>query len=97
MFDFKIIYHPGRENGKADTLSHRVNLEPKGGSEHEHHAIQFLKPDQYINTGEYIATLSEAICEVLVLDTKRLAMLKVSCLDKGFVKRVVDAGSDDSE
>src|SRR5437762_1515114 len=97
LFNFKIIYHPGRENGKADALSHRVDLRPEGGSEHEHHAIQFLKPGQYVNTGEYIATLSEAVRELLVLDTERLAMLKVSHLEKGFVKRVVNAGSDDPE
>ena len=84
LFDFKIIYRPGRENGKADALSRRVDLRLEGGSEHR--AIQFLKPGQYVDTGEYVATLSEAVREVLVLDTKRLAMLKVSRLDKGFMK-----------
>ena len=74
-----------------------MDLGSERGSEHEYHAIQFLKPGQYVDTGEYIATLSEAVCEVLVLDTKRLAMFKVSHLDKGFMKRVVDAGSDNPE
>ena len=34
---------------------------------------------------------------MLVLDTERLAMLKVSHLNKGFVKRVVNASSNDPE
>jgi hypothetical protein len=33
LFDFKIIYRPGRENRKANTLSRRANLELKRGSE----------------------------------------------------------------
>src|SRR5947209_17376637 len=51
LFDFKIIYRPGRENGKADTLSHRADLRLEGGVESR--PIQFLKPGQYINNGEF--------------------------------------------
>ena len=42
LFNFKIIYHPGRENRKADALSYRADLGLGGGSERQP-VVQFLK------------------------------------------------------
>ena len=51
LFDFKIIYHPSRENGKVDALSRCVDPGLEGGSE----PIQFLK------LGQYIGSLEESV------------------------------------
>ena len=90
LFDFKIIFHLGRENGKADALSRRADPGLEGGSERQP-VVQFLKP------GQYVGFLSQATDEVLLLDREHLAALKVSRLDKGFIKWVIDAGQKDVE
>ena len=85
LFNFKIIYHPGRENGKADTLSHRADLGLGGESERQP-VVQFLKPGQYVGTGEYVASFSSVTDNVLVLDREYLVALEVTQLDKEFIK-----------
>ena len=90
LFDFKIIFHPGRENGKADALSHRVDP----GLEEEsvrQPVVQFFKP------GQYVGSLSHATNDVLLFDREFLAALKVMRLDKSFVKQVISAEQEDVE
>ena len=77
LFNFKIIYHPGRENGKADTLSCRVDLRLGRGSERQP-VVQFLKLSQYVSTGEYVASFSSMTHNVLVLDREYLVALEVT-------------------
>ena len=58
LFNFKIVYHPSRENGKADALSCCADPRLEGGSE----PTQFLKLDQYVDSNEgvllYVGSLS---------------------------------------
>ena len=87
---FKIIYRPGRENGKADALSRHADPGLEGGSE----PTQFLNPGQYVDSDEgvllYAGSLS--IGEAALFDREQLAALQVLKLDKSFIKRVVKAG-----
>ena len=84
LFDFKIIFRPGRENGKADALSHRADPRLEEGSVHQP-VVQFFKP------GQYVGSLSHATDDVLLFDREFLATLKVTRLDKSFVKWVISA------
>jgi len=43
-FNFKIIYHPGERNGKADALSRRVDRELEGEWEKQDLTIRIFKP-----------------------------------------------------
>jgi len=45
-FNFKMIYHPGERNGKADTLSHRVDPELEGEGEKQDLTICIFKSGQ---------------------------------------------------
>jgi len=42
--NFKIMYRPGKRNGKADALSHRVDLELEGEGEKQELTIRMFKP-----------------------------------------------------
>ena len=53
--------------------------------------VQFFKP------GQYVGSLSHATDDVLLFDREFLAALKVTRLDKSFVKRVISAGQEDVE
>ena len=53
--------------------------------------VQFFKP------GQYVDSLSHATDDVLLFDREFLAALKVTRLDKSFVKRVISAGQEDVE
>jgi len=46
-FNFKIVYCLGEKNGKADTLSCRVDPELEGKGEKQHLMIQMFKPSQF--------------------------------------------------
>ena len=88
LFDFKIIFHPGRENGKADALSHRVDPRLEEGSMHQS-VVQFFKLNQYVSS------LSHTTNDVLLFNREFLVTLKVTRLDKLFVKWVISTGQED--
>ena len=90
LFDFKIIFRPGRENGKADALSRRADPGLEEGSVRQP-VVQFFKP------GQYVSSLSHATDDVLLFDREFLAALKVTRLDKSFVKQVISAGQENVE
>jgi len=45
-FNFKIFYHPGKRNGKADATSHRVDPELEGEGKKQDLTIRMFKPGQ---------------------------------------------------
>jgi len=45
-FNFKIIYHSSKRNGKADTLLHRVDLKLEEEGEKQDLTIRMFKPGQ---------------------------------------------------
>jgi len=47
QFNFKIVYHPGEKNGKADVLSRRVDLKLEGEGQKQHLTICMFKPWQF--------------------------------------------------
>jgi len=46
-FNFKIVYRPGEKNGKADSLSRRVDPELEGEGEKQDLMIWMFKPGQF--------------------------------------------------
>src|SRR5437588_7563335 len=90
LFDLKMIFRTGRENGKTDALSHRADPGLEEGSVHQP-VVQFFK------SGQYVGSLSHATDDVLLFDREFLAALKVMRLDKSFVKQVISAGQEDVE
>src|SRR5207248_10644892 len=49
LFDFKIIFRPGRENGKADAFSHRVDPGREEGNLRQP-GVHFFKSCQYVSS-----------------------------------------------
>ena len=49
-FNYKIIYHPGDKNTKADVLSQHWNFAPEGGSSKQE--LAFFKPGQLVLRNE---------------------------------------------
>jgi len=47
QFNFKIVYHPGEKNGKADALSRQVDPELEGEGEKQDLTICIFKPGQF--------------------------------------------------
>jgi len=55
-FNFKIIYHPGERNGKADALSRQVDPELEGEGKKQDLTIRMFKPGQ-LDLGTGVETL----------------------------------------
>jgi len=85
-FNFKIIYHPGERNGKADALSHRVDPELEGEREKQDLMIHMFKPGPLnLGTGE----------ETLV--TRQIMAVKASQTEESkWSKEILEAGLQDN-
>jgi len=58
-FNFKIIYRPGKRNGKTDALSRQVDLKLEGEGEKQDLTIRMFKPGQLdLGTGEETLVIS---------------------------------------
>ena len=85
-FNFKIIYGPGKRNGKADVLSCRVEPELEGEGEKQDLTIRMIKPGQLnLGTGE----------ETLV--TRQIMAVKASQIEESkWSTEILEAGLQDN-
>src|SRR4051794_19620635 len=96
LFDFKIIFRPGSQNGKADALSRRADPGLVGGTDRQP-IMQFFKPGQYVGTEDVGTEHVGSDQEEVLLYGESLAALKTSSLDKSFIRQIISAGQKDEQ
>jgi len=80
--NFNIVYRPGEKNGKADTLSRRVDPELEGEGEKQDLTIRMFKPGQF--------QLSENKKALL---TRHVMAVKASQVEESsWSKKILEAG-----
>jgi hypothetical protein len=76
QFNFKIVYHPGEKNVKADGLSLQVDPELEGEGEKQDLTIRMFKPEQFQLGENEEALLTRHIMAVKASQVEESSRLK---------------------